>query len=99
MTASFDKTLALWTTDGELISSFAAHSGEIAKAEFSKDGQYILTASEDATVKIWKSNGTLIKTIGEIGKVVYKAATFSQDGNSVLTSSNNNTIKIIRFRH
>ena len=72
--------------------TFKGHSDEINQAEFSSDGQYILTASEDATAKLWNVDGSLIKTFGESDRVDYTSATFSQDGLFAIVSSKNNTI-------
>jgi len=50
----------LWDTSGIVIDTLSEHSSRINSAEFSKDGQFILTASEDGSVKLWDRNGQLL---------------------------------------
>lgn len=68
------------------------HTDEINQAEFSINGQYILTAGEDATAKLWKIDGSLIKSFGENNKVEYTSAPFSKDGKFAIVSSKNTEI-------
>lgn len=92
LTASFDRTAALWNLNGELLATYSGHSDEINQAEFSSNGQYILTAGEDATAKLWSLNGSLIKSFGENDQVDYTSATFSMDGNFAIVSSKSHAI-------
>ena len=66
-------------------------------AEFSPDGQKVVTASEDDTAKIWKVTGDSIArepiaTLTHKNGISY--AEFSLDGQKVITVSLDNTAKI-----
>lgn len=75
-TASFDKTAVLWNIKGDQLVKFEGHLNEIKQAEFSRDGQFILTSAEDATAKLWGIDGFLIKTFGYYDAERYISATF-----------------------
>lgn len=53
-----------------------AHQGRITSADFSANGQYIVTSSTDGTAKLWQSsNGQLLRTFslnaGELHRVLW----------------------------
>lgn len=62
-----------------------AHPGGALAAEFSPDGQSIVTTGTDRTAKVWRSNGSLVHTL-EHSSLVYDA-TFSPDNQKLLTAS------------
>ena len=70
------------------------HTREIVSAEFSPDGQKIVTASADGTVKIWNTNsGELLNDLnGHLDMV--RSAEFSQDEKKIVTFSFDKTVKI-----
>ena len=69
------------------------HQSWVYNAQFSPDGQYIVTASDDKTAKIWHSSGELVATLsGHQGDV--RNAQFSPDGQSIVTASWDNTAKV-----
>jgi hypothetical protein len=63
------------------------HTFEINSAQFSPDGNYIVTASEDGTVNIWNlTSGKLLQDLeGHTNGV--NSAQFSRDGKSILVTS------------
>ena len=53
--SSDDKTVKLWSVDGQLLHSFEGYS-----VEFSPDGKTIASASAGNTVKLWSEDGQLL---------------------------------------
>jgi WD40 repeat protein len=68
------------------------HKDKVRSANFSPDGQYIVTASHDRTAKICKSSGELIQTLQH--QDIVNDAVFSRDGQRILTIPADNTGKI-----
>lgn len=75
------------------------HTKSVNFAEFSPDGQLVVTASSDGTAKIWStSSGKLLLDLkGHTDHV--SAAKFSPDGTFLLTASWDNTAKIWDTRY
>ncbi|WP_461551990.1 WD40 repeat domain-containing protein [Sinorhizobium meliloti] len=62
------------------------HRASVNWAEFSKDGELVVTASADRTVKVWSSSGELLKTLDQQRGDVLQAF-FAPDTLSVVTAS------------
>jgi WD40 repeat protein len=52
--ASADKTIKLWKTDGTELITLKGHANPVWSVGFSPDGQHLLSTSEDGTVKLWR---------------------------------------------
>ena len=95
MTASVDKTARLWdAASGKPIGEPMKHEGGVISAQFSPDGQRVVTASEDKTARLWDAASG--KPIGEPMKHedgVYSAQ-FSPDGQRVVTASEDKTARL-----
>ena len=62
------------------------HDGEVYSAEWSQNGQYIVTASSDGTAKIWSAQGELVRPLHGHSREVMSAK-FSPDDALVVTAS------------
>ena len=83
-----------YTYTGELIHNLVGHSNRLNHAEFSPDGNRIVTASWDNTAKIWNaSTGTLIHNLVGHSNLV-NLAEFSPDGSKIVTVSDDLTAKV-----
>ena len=85
---STDKTVKLWTREGELLETLSG----VWAVTFSRDGKY-LAASADKTVKVWTREGELLETLsGHQGPVNH--VTFSRDGKYLASASSDKTVKL-----
>ncbi|NES44061.1 hypothetical protein, partial [Moorena sp. SIO2C4] len=91
--ASSDKTIKLWSRDGQLLHSLEEHDDTVWCVSFSPDNQIIASASKDKTVKLWSRDGRLIKTLRGHGKGV-KWVSFSPDGETIASASGDKTVKL-----
>jgi WD40 repeat protein/tRNA A-37 threonylcarbamoyl transferase component Bud32 len=72
---------------GKELLALKGHHGPVLSAEFSPDGQRILTASADKTARLWEADtGKLVHTLKHPYGVGF--ALFSRDGSRVLTVGN-----------
>jgi len=90
--ASVDKTVRLWKSDGTFITSLTGHSGPVTAVEYSPDGTTIASASMDKTVRLWKSDGTFIATLNHSYGV--NDVEYSPDGTTVISASSHNTVRL-----
>ena len=75
MTASEDKTARLWdAASGKPIGEPMKHEDTVSSAQFSPDGQRVVTASGDKTARLWDAASG--KPIGE--PMNMKAALFQR---------------------
>jgi WD40 repeat protein len=83
-TGSRDKTVKLWSRDGQLL-TLKGHGDSVWSVAWSPDSKLVASGSADDTVKIWNLNGTEVQTLIGHGSQV-RAVTFSRNG-LVLASS------------
>ncbi|HSE16778.1 MAG TPA: WD40 repeat domain-containing protein [Pyrinomonadaceae bacterium] len=69
------------------------HGANVASAEFSKSGQFIVTVTRDGKVRLWDA-GTkkVVKDLSE--SVTSNAATFSPDGSLIATAGTDGVVRI-----
>ncbi|OAB54879.1 hypothetical protein AY599_16915 [Leptolyngbya valderiana BDU 20041] len=91
-TVSTDKTLKLWTPDGQLQRSAMADA-LLFDVSFSPDGTTLATTGEDRTVKLWNRDGTLRQTLTGHRNRVW-AVSFSPDGETLATASTDTTVRL-----
>lgn len=71
------------------------HQNSVYRANFSPDGQRIVTASEDKTARIWDLSGKQITELQGHQDIIYNA-NFSPDGQRIVTASRDSTARIWR---
>lgn len=93
VSSSMDRTIKIWSKEGNLIRTIEAHQDSIAEVIFSPDGKIIASASEDDTVKLWNRQGKLLNTITAHDRGVRSIA-FSPDGKLLVSGGDDGTIKL-----
>ena len=95
VSASYDKTLKLWSVSGgECLKTFQGHSKIVLSVAFSPDGRTVVSGAADNTLKLWSvSGGECLKTFQGHSKIVESVA-FSPDGRTVVSASCDNTLKL-----
>lgn len=92
-TASDDRTIKLWTREGNLLKTLRGHRGYVYSVSFSSDGKMLASASRDKTIKLWNLQGTLLKTLkGHQDRV--NAVRFSPNNKIIASVSRDRTIKL-----
>ncbi|MGD9980082.1 MAG: TIR domain-containing protein [Hyphomonadaceae bacterium] len=66
----------------------------IQAADYSPDGQRIVTISDDNVVRVWDSAGATVQTEMRGHSDVVSSARFSADGTRIVTASNDNTARV-----
>eukprot|EP01130_Rhizamoeba_saxonica_P002527 TRINITY_DN12314_c0_g1_i1.p1 TRINITY_DN12314_c0_g1~~TRINITY_DN12314_c0_g1_i1.p1 ORF type:complete len:495 (-),score=106.37 TRINITY_DN12314_c0_g1_i1:169-1653(-) len=51
--ASFDKNIKLWASNGRYVTTFRGHVGEVYQLSWSADSRMFVTGSKDSTLKVW----------------------------------------------
>jgi WD40 repeat protein len=91
-TSSNDKTVKLWSRDGQLQQSLT-HDSTVLSVAFSPDSQQVVTGGLNGQVKIWHLDGTLVQTLpahaGPIWSIV-----FSRDEQPLMATGGNTTITL-----
>lgn len=83
---------AIKPVDAQLLLN--GHTGDVASAEFSPDGERLVTASENQTARTWDArNGKELARLEGHTEWVTSAA-FSPDGERVVTASWDGTVRI-----
>ncbi|HBL12148.1 MAG TPA: hypothetical protein DD379_12205 [Cyanobacteria bacterium UBA11162] len=90
--ASGDKTVKLWSTDGRLLKTLQ-HDSYVSQVSFSPDGNTIASAGQDKLVRLWSIDGTLLKTFTG-HKFPLSSVNFSSDGKLVASGDADNVVNI-----
>jgi eukaryotic-like serine/threonine-protein kinase len=92
---SRDRIVRLYDpSSGQLIRSFAGHSGDVTALAFSPDSVLLASGSSDKTIKLWSvSDGRLARTLSGHGDTVSSLA-FYPDGGEIVSGSIDRTIRV-----
>ncbi len=93
-TASQDKTVKVWQSDGRLLETLP-HSATVHRVAFNPDSQSLVSGSLDGKVKLWSVNGKLLRDIQAHNAPVWGVA-FSPNGEMIASASSDRTVKIWR---
>jgi WD domain, G-beta repeat len=88
-------TAALLTQESwPVVTGAMKHAGVVNSAQFSADGQRVVTASEDKTARVWDAaTGKALSEPMKHHRAV-NSAQFSADGQRVVTASRDNTARV-----
>lgn len=94
LTASADRTAAIWDLSGTRLAELVGHSNRVLSAAFSHDGRRVVTAGFDQTALVWDaaSGAVLHRLDGHTGWV--RSADFSPDDQRVVTASHDETAAV-----
>ena len=95
--ASEDKTIRLWKSDGTLIKTLEGNIEEVQTINFSPDSKLLVSGSKDGKIKLWQIDGKNSKELqinfaGHNDKI--NDIRFSPDGKLIATASSDSKIKI-----
>ncbi|MEQ8755947.1 MAG: AAA-like domain-containing protein [Coleofasciculus sp. G1-WW12-02] len=91
--ASWDKTVKIWTDNGMLLKTIKGHNGGVNYVTFSPNGQVLASSSTDGTVKLWQADGMLLRTLEGHTDGVFGLA-FSPDGQTLASASWDQTVRL-----
>jgi len=88
---SADKTLKVWTLDGEIISTLLGHRLAVNAVAFHPVAPLIASASADTTIRLWHLDGKLDRTLTGHTQAV-RAIAFSPTGQFLASGGEDKTI-------
>lgn len=91
--ASTDRTIKLWKSDGTLLRTLKGHTDGVLEASFSPDSRTLVSASLDKTIRLWDvATGNLIRTIQN--NTWISSVSFSPNGQWVVAACPDKIIKL-----
>jgi WD40 repeat protein len=92
VTSSNDKTVKLWSRNGQLQGAFP-HDSTVPSVAFSPDSQHIVTGSLNGQVLVWNLDGTLEQRIQAHAGPIWSIAV-SPDNQQIMSSGGDKTVKL-----
>ncbi|NEO76511.1 caspase family protein [Moorena sp. SIO4G3] len=107
VTAGGDKTVRVWTLNGDQYIEYATlggengHTSEVRGVSVSPDSQWIVSGGKDGYIKLWTQDGILVNSLKaheqEIWNVVFSPDCEEDDQVLMGTASEDRTVKIWKF--
>ena len=98
VSASRDKTLKIWSNQGQEIATLRGHRAPVYSVAINPLNNQIVSASGDKTLKIWNHNGTELATLeghlDRVWDVAYLPNDLSKNGGRLVSVSWDKTIRI-----
>lgn len=91
--ASKDKTVKLWSYEGNLVKSLLKHKGEVICVSFSPNGEMIASGDNNGNLRLWNSDGELLKEFKAHNNSV-STVSFSPDSKTLVSCSYDRYIKL-----
>jgi WD40 repeat protein len=109
VTAGGDRTVRLWTSEGEEYAVLggtadeeSSHASEVRGVSFSPDGECIASGAKDGTVKLWTRSGDLVNSFlahdQEIWNVVFSPDCEADGCYLLATASEDKTVRIWKIK-
>ena len=93
-TGSSDKTVKIWSLDGQLLYTISHHSKALLDVKFNNNGEYIYSCSEDSTIAQFNAvDGSLVYTYAGHNSCVYSIA-LTTDVTRLVSCSDDESIKV-----
>lgn len=87
-----DRSITLWTSEGQLIATLKGHSARVRDLSFDPGDELIASASDDYTVRIWNIEGEEINTLRHKYRVF--GVGFSPDNQYIASADIGGIIKL-----
>ena len=94
LSASADKTIKLWNTNGTLLKTFSGHRAKINSIAISPDGQKILSGGADQTIRLWDLEQGAEQTKFPMQDKEINSVAFSPDGQWILSGDSSGIAKL-----
>lgn len=96
-TASFDKSIKLWSFDGKFLATLRGHVASVYQISWSADSRLLVSASKDSTVKVWDfRTKKLVEDLPGHADEVF-AVDWAPDGQTVASGSKDKLLKLWRY--
>jgi WD40 repeat protein len=93
VTGNFDKTVSIWSSDGENEKILKGHDSFVFDVDWSPDGQWIVSAGDEGKVILWRSNGELSKILtGHQGRIY--SVGFSHDSRYIISGGRDGDVRM-----
>jgi WD40 repeat protein len=92
-TASGDRTVRLWQSNGKLLRVLRGHNQEVLTVTFSRDGKLIATGDRGGNLKLWTAEGVLLHSF-QAHKLAVRGIDFDPLGGRIVTGGDDNVARV-----